>query len=582
MVLGGRPPGRVGRRRISARSSSARGSAAGARRRAGVSLRRPPRRCQVRASTFRPGSPRRALRGMRPRRRAGPPGGGEVTGGRRRRPRSGAARSEAPCPGVAPKAHAGVERQDRAAHRRRWSTSRRPGGPRSSPGHPPAPRPSGHQAERDAGGSAPERTFGASSGLRPEPHARPSTASGRRRRHRGAAPGVRRQELPAVATAGRWPADRRRRRVRRRRRPVDRLASVADERRACVAGRGPSGSPRSAASLSSPSRRGRSSPRRAGRPGRLQARCARCRRAPWRRHAGARPQPRQWYVLAACTTRAGDRSRRPAGRARGRPTSIRASPTRRPLGAGGGLVRRRRGIWTTCASIAPARGAGRGPHRGRRWRARRSRRADDGQGQRPPAGRAYHCASGTCSATCTTAPAIRRGGGLVRAIAARPRFVDVPAGSRLGAVPRVPGADRTFRPASWLSCGAPTGQVLAFERVDARGQWQLPQGGIEPGECRSRPRGGASSRETGLGPSTSSSSAGARSGCAYEWPPDVVGARGAVSARCSVGSFFVVDDERSMPPDGGSSRRGDGSSPVADRPGRAVPPPGVPAKVLGA
>jgi hypothetical protein len=39
-----------------------------------------------------------------------------------------------------------------------------------------------------------------------------------------------------------------------------------------------------------------------------------------------------------------------------------------------------------------------------------------------------------------------------------------------------------YRPCVVVVFTNPGGQVLACERADIRGAWQLPQGGIEPGE----------------------------------------------------------------------------------------------------
>ena len=44
------------------------------------------------------------------------------------------------------------------------------------------------------------------------------------------------------------------------------------------------------------------------------------------------------------------------------------------------------------------------------------------------------------------------------------------------------------------------GQVMAFERADAPGAWQLPQGGIEPGETPEQAVWRELWEETGLGP----------------------------------------------------------------------------------
>ena len=65
------------------------------------------------------------------------------------------------------------------------------------------------------------------------------------------------------------------------------------------------------------------------------------------------------------------------------------------------------------------------------------------------------------------------------------------------------------------------GQVMAFERSDVPDQWQLPQGGIEPGE---RPESAAwreLEEETGLGPDHVDLVGEYPSWTVYEWPEPV-------------------------------------------------------------
>ena len=80
------------------------------------------------------------------------------------------------------------------------------------------------------------------------------------------------------------------------------------------------------------------------------------------------------------------------------------------------------------------------------------------------------------------------------------------------------------------------GAVLAFERADAPGSWQLPQGGIEPGEEAdrrgvARAQGGDRSR-----PGRRELVGEHPEWVAYEWPAEVRAGRQAASARCSGGS----------------------------------------------
>ena len=57
------------------------------------------------------------------------------------------------------------------------------------------------------------------------------------------------------------------------------------------------------------------------------------------------------------------------------------------------------------------------------------------------------------------------------------------------------------------------GRIMAFERVDSPGQWQLPQGGLERGETPEQAAWRELGEETGLdGRPTSSSSASTTTG----------------------------------------------------------------------
>ena len=97
-------------------------------------------------------------------------------------------------------------------------------------------------------------------------------------------------------------------------------------------------------------------------------------------------------------------------------------------------------------------------------------------------------------------------------------------------------------------------QVLAFERVDARGSWQLPQGGLHVGE---EPIAGAwreLTEETGLGPEQVEARAEFPEWLAYEWPDDVRRAKGGDKQRIGQAQrwflFDVIADETQPTPDG--------------------------------
>lgn len=94
------------------------------------------------------------------------------------------------------------------------------------------------------------------------------------------------------------------------------------------------------------------------------------------------------------------------------------------------------------------------------------------------------------------------------------------------------------------------GRVMAFERGDIPGQWQLPQGGIEPGE---EPVGAAwreLGEETGLGPESVALIGEHPDWTVYEWPPAVrrSGKRFGQAQRWF--TFRVHDDSIEPTPDG--------------------------------
>jgi putative (di)nucleoside polyphosphate hydrolase len=70
------------------------------------------------------------------------------------------------------------------------------------------------------------------------------------------------------------------------------------------------------------------------------------------------------------------------------------------------------------------------------------------------------------------------------------------------------------------------GQVMAFERADNPGQWQLPQGGLERGEQPVEALWRELGEETGLGPDDVELVGEPSEWLVAEWPADVVGTGG--------------------------------------------------------
>lgn len=66
------------------------------------------------------------------------------------------------------------------------------------------------------------------------------------------------------------------------------------------------------------------------------------------------------------------------------------------------------------------------------------------------------------------------------------------------------------------------GQVLAFERADSPGSWQLPQGGIDEGESARHAAWRELDEETGLGPAQVRLVEEHPHWTVYEWPADIV------------------------------------------------------------
>lgn len=92
--------------------------------------------------------------------------------------------------------------------------------------------------------------------------------------------------------------------------------------------------------------------------------------------------------------------------------------------------------------------------------------------------------------------------------------------------------------------------IMAFERADAPGSWQLPQGGIEVGEEAADAVWREVKEETGLGPSDVTLIAEHPEWVAYEWPLEVRGQRKGMGQVHRWFTFRVVDDAIVPTPDG--------------------------------
>lgn len=93
------------------------------------------------------------------------------------------------------------------------------------------------------------------------------------------------------------------------------------------------------------------------------------------------------------------------------------------------------------------------------------------------------------------------------------------------------------------------GKVLAFERTDFAGQWQLPQGGIERGESPTQAAWRELEEETGLGKGQVELVGEYEGWTVYEWPSWM--RRGPRLGQVHRWFFFrPIDDELEPCPDG--------------------------------
>jgi putative (di)nucleoside polyphosphate hydrolase len=94
------------------------------------------------------------------------------------------------------------------------------------------------------------------------------------------------------------------------------------------------------------------------------------------------------------------------------------------------------------------------------------------------------------------------------------------------------------------------GAILAFERGDAPGSWQLPQGGIEQGEEALDAVWREVKEETGLGPADLALVGEHAEWVAYEWPPEVRAGRRGIGQVQRWFTFRALDDAVAPHPDG--------------------------------
>lgn len=108
---------------------------------------------------------------------------------------------------------------------------------------------------------------------------------------------------------------------------------------------------------------------------------------------------------------------------------------------------------------------------------------------------------------------------------------------------------RHFRAGVVIVVQRDDGEVLAFERMDSPGQWQLPQGGLDTDE---RPLAAAwreLAEETGLGPADVALVGEHPDWTVYEWPAEVARAGARIGQAHRWFFFRPLDDDVTPTPD---------------------------------
>lgn len=111
-------------------------------------------------------------------------------------------------------------------------------------------------------------------------------------------------------------------------------------------------------------------------------------------------------------------------------------------------------------------------------------------------------------------------------------------------------ASRHFRAGVVAVVERSNGEVLAFERADAPGSWQLPQGGIEVGEDPVDAAWRELKEETGLTDAHVDMVAEHPTWTVYEWPREVSAGRKGIGQAQRWFTFRVKEDDVEPMPDG--------------------------------